>query len=137
MRIVVDANILFSFFKRDSFTRGFVFTHPEIELFVPEHLFEEIDEHKNEVIEKAKVNGSVFDLTINELRSLCNVVPIEDYQLKMVKARGLSPDPDDVDYFALALHLGCGIWSNDSSIRKQTEVLILRTEDVRRLFISN
>ena len=32
MRLVVDANILFSFFKKASFTRRFILTHPEIVL---------------------------------------------------------------------------------------------------------
>ncbi|GAI90273.1 unnamed protein product, partial [marine sediment metagenome] len=43
MKLVVDANILFSFFKKASFTRRFILSHPEIELFTPLYVFEELE----------------------------------------------------------------------------------------------
>jgi len=33
------------------------------------------------------------------------------------KAEQISPDPDDVLYFATALKLNCGIWSNDKELK--------------------
>jgi len=32
MKLVIDANVLFSFFKKDSFTRNLIISHPELEL---------------------------------------------------------------------------------------------------------
>jgi len=46
------------------------------------------------------------------------------------QARLISPDPDDIPYFACALRLGCGIWSNDAMLKNQSEVLILSTREI-------
>jgi predicted nucleic acid-binding protein len=134
MRLIVDANVIFSFFKRDSFTRGFIFTHPDLELFIPEFLFEEIDEYRDIIMKKARIDDNVYEMTVRELRSMCNTVPLDDYSKLMVKAKHLSPDPDDIDYFALAIHLNGSIWSNDLNLKKQKEILILTTEDIRKLY---
>jgi predicted nucleic acid-binding protein len=134
MRLIVDANVIFSFFKRDSFTRGFIFTHPELELFVPEYLFDEIDEYRDIIIKKARIDDNVYDTTVRELRSMCNTVSLDDYSMMMEKAKLLSPDPDDIDYFALALYLNGPIWSNDLHLQIQKEILILTTEDIRKLY---
>jgi len=67
MILVVDANILFSFFKKDSFTRRFILSHPEIELFTPVYVFDELEEHKEEVKSKAKIVDIVFELSKKEL----------------------------------------------------------------------
>ena len=33
-------------------------------------------------------------------------------------------------YFALALKLNCGLWSNDKELKKQSKVKILNTNEV-------
>lgn len=53
----------------------------------------------------------------------------------MSKARKISPDRKDVDYFALALKMKCSIWSNDKPIKnKQNEVKIYNTEELVKMF---
>jgi len=47
-------------------------------------------------------------------------------------AEKISPDPNDLMYFALALKLKCPIWSNDKELKKQNEVIIYSTEDLTR-----
>lgn len=48
----------------------------------------------------------------------------------MKKAKLLSPDPNDCPYFALALKLGCPIWSNDKRLKTQYNVKVYSTEDL-------
>ena len=46
------------------------------------------------------------------------------------KAKKISPDPDDVLYFALALRLRCAVWSNDKKLKEQKIVNILTSEEI-------
>ena len=77
MRLVVDTNILFSFFKKDSFTRRFILSHPEIELFTPLYVFNKLEEHKEKVKSKAMINDLVFVLSKKELLEYVTIMPLE------------------------------------------------------------
>lgn len=46
------------------------------------------------------------------------------------EASKISPDSDDVVYFALALKFDCSIWSNDKRLKEQPAVKILTTEEL-------
>lgn len=63
MKFVVDANVLFSFFKKESFTRNFILSHPEIRLYTPVYVFEELDEHRSEIKSKSMIGNEIFELT--------------------------------------------------------------------------
>jgi|LGVE01.1.fsa_nt_gb predicted nucleic acid-binding protein len=134
MRLVVDANILFSFFKKDSFTRGFILSHPEIELFTPLYVFDELEEHKEEIKSKAKIGDIVFELSKKELREYVTIVPLDEFKNFWEEAKQISPDPDDVEYLAVALSLDCAIWSNDKDLKKkQFRVVVVTTEELTKL----
>jgi len=135
MRLVVDANILFSFFKKASFTRRFILSHPEIELFTPLYVFEELEEHKEEVKSRARINDIVFELSKKELLEYVTIVPLDKFKKFWEEAKQTSPDPDDVEYLAAALSLGCAIWSNDRDLKeKQSRVVVVTTEELTKLF---
>jgi len=134
MKLVVDANILFSFFKKDSFTRRFILSHPEIELFTPMYVFDELEEHKDEVKFKAKIGDIIFELSKKELLEYVTIVPLEEFKKFWEEAKQTSPDPDDVPYLAVALSLGCAIWSNDKDLKEgQSRVVVVTTEDLTKL----
>ncbi len=48
-------------------------------------------------------------------------------------AEKISPDPDDVLYFATALKLDCGIWSNDKELKNQNHVKVYSTSDLIKM----
>src|SRR3989344_5942325 len=58
------------------------------------------------------------------------LVPKEEIELSMIEAEKISPDKKDVLYFALALKLKCGIWSNDKKLKTQNKVKVYSTEDL-------
>ncbi len=99
MRLVVDANILFSFFKKDSFTRRFILSHPEIELFTPLYVFEELEEHKEEVKSKARIDEKVFELSKKELSEYIIIVPLDEFKNFWEEAKQISPDSDELAKF--------------------------------------
>jgi predicted nucleic acid-binding protein len=40
------------------------------------------------------------------------------------------PDPDDIDFTALALKLDCPLWSNDKELKQQTVVKVFSTSEL-------
>ncbi|MFO7991901.1 MAG: PIN domain-containing protein [Thermoplasmata archaeon] len=130
MKLVIDANILFSFFKKRSFTRDFILSHPEIEYFTPIYVFEELDKHKDFIETKAKIEDKVYDLITRELKEYVEVVDLKEIQVKWDTAEEICPDPNDIPYFAVSLYIECPLWSNDKNLKDQDKVKVLNTEEL-------
>jgi predicted nucleic acid-binding protein len=60
-------------------------------------------------------------------------VPVDDFKKFWSTAEEISPDPDDVVYFAVALAHRCPIWTNDRALKNQRKVKILSTRDLAEL----
>ena len=67
------------------------------------------------------------------LKEIISIVPKEEYSLFLDDAKSISPDENDVMYFALALKLKCGIWSNDKKLKNQDKVPIYSTNELVKL----
>ncbi|HDL02422.1 MAG TPA: hypothetical protein ENH20_01145 [Candidatus Pacearchaeota archaeon] len=132
MKFVVDANVLFSFFWKDSFTKRLL-VGKYFELCAPEFSLEEIDRYKDEIMKKTKIDLEEFVELRRELILYVDFVSLNDYGKFLKEAVGFSSDEDDVDYFALALKLSVEIWSNDKLLRGQDVVGVLDTMDVVKL----
>ena len=52
---------------------------------------------------------------------------------KIPEAKEISPHLKDVEYFALALKLGCGIWSREKAFRDQSRVKVYSTGELLEL----
>jgi len=134
MRLVVDANVLFSFFKRTSATRHFILSHPEIEFFTPAYVLEELEGHEVEVKGKARIDDHILALTKQELQAYITIVPVVAFKDTWEEAKRISPDPDDAPYLAVALAIGCALWSNDKELKeKQSKVTVLSTAELLAL----
>ena len=44
------------------------------------------------------------------------------------------PDPKDIVYFALAIHLRCSIWTNEKKLKEQEEIRVYHTHELIKLF---
>jgi len=129
MKLVVDMNILFSFFKKYSFTRRLL-VNPGLELYSSEYALDEIKKYLDEIMLKSKIDIHVFELYRRILFWFVRFVPISEYKNFKSKAESITPDPNDTQYFALALSLKCPIWSNDKRLKKQKIVKIYSTDDL-------
>ena len=49
------------------------------------------------------------------------------------EAEKLTPDPDDMAYFALALKLNCSILSNDKKLKEQNKIEVYNTHELNKL----
>ena len=66
-----------------------------------------------------------------ELLEYVTVVPLDEFKDSWAEAKQISPDPDDVEYLAVALSLNCAIWSKDKDLKeKQSRVKVFSTSDL-------
>lgn len=104
MRLVVDANVAISAIIRDSVTRRLLF-HPALSLYSPAYLFDELEEHKDEIMKKAGLDTLQFKAFTTLLGRVITVVPSTAYAQYVEDARKVISDPDDLPYAALAIAL--------------------------------
>ncbi len=129
MKFVVDTNILYTFFWKDSLTHK-VLLRQDLELFAPEFALEEINLHKQDILKKTKISEEKFRELKTDLAIAVVFFSIEKYKDQFNSAKTISPDLNDIDFFALALKLELPIWSNDSLLKKQNAVSVFSTLDL-------
>ena len=61
------------------------------------------------------------------------IVPLEELFLYVEEAEKLTPDPDDMAYFALALKLSCAIWSNDKKLKDQNKIKVYNSHELSKI----
>ncbi|MBS3114265.1 hypothetical protein J4448_04125 [Candidatus Woesearchaeota archaeon] len=135
--IVVDASILFSFFKPESFTRNLLKSIylKGAKLIVPDFALDELYLLKQKICKFCGIGGLEFIISFALLSEIIDVVPRSEFKKFESKALKLLPGhTKDMPYFALALSAGCGIWSNEKRFKEQSEVDILSINDIKRLF---
>jgi len=126
MKLVVDTNILFSFFKELSLTRSILLS-PELELISPEVAISELKKYSEVIEKKSKVN---FYSELNNLEKIILFVSKKQYADFLLMAEKISPDPDDAEFFALCIKEKCALWSNDSLLKNQNRINVLSTQDL-------
>jgi len=138
MLFVVDTNVLFAFFSRKSFTRV-LFINVKVKgrcgFLAPLHALEELKKHKESILSKFSLKEEEFDKILEVLKALIEFIPEDEYKQFLPEAKAISPDPEDVPFFALALKFSCPIWSNDKRLKEQDKVLVLGTKEIAKLFL--
>lgn len=132
MELVVDTNILFSFFNERSRARQ-LSVSGEVILYSPTFALKELEEHKPDIMKDFLLNESQFEIIMKLLKTVVTFASEDKYSDMFARAKEISPDLDDVDFFALALKLDCAIWSDEEKLRRQSAVQVLTTEKVAKL----
>lgn len=114
MQAIIDANIIIAMLVKPGKPID-LFFDSRLSLFAPQLLFEELGKHKEEIMEKSKLNEEEF-LRFREM------------------AGDICPDPKDVVYFALALYLNCPVWSNEKKLKEQAKIEVFATHELMRAF---
>ncbi|MFA4702066.1 PIN domain-containing protein [Pyrococcus kukulkanii] len=134
LRLVVDTNVLFSIFKRDSGTRKIIYENIfYIELHSPIFAIWEMKEIKDEIIKKAKITEEEFYKILEEISEIVSLWPIEKYIDFLPIAEEITPDPDDIPFVALALKLNAYLWTNDKRLKEIKEIKVITTPELVRL----
>lgn len=131
MRLVVDTNILFSFFRENP-VRSVIINASALglKLYIPELALDELKTNQESVHKYAKINEEQFELMVSTLRSFVEVVPLELFSACKEQAQTVSPDPKDAPFFALALQLNAALWSNEPRLKRQAVVKVLSTKEL-------
>jgi predicted nucleic acid-binding protein len=128
MKCVVDTNILFSFFKKDSLTRKFLLSSNN---FISSSLaLTELKKYSSIIISKFSISEREFLIELNRLKKYVKFFPSHFYKEHLRLALSISPDKDDADFLALCIKMQFPLWSNDKELKKQDKVTILSTEDL-------
>jgi len=130
MRLIVDANILFSALIKDSSTAK-ILVDDKFKLYAPEFLFEEFAKYEDYILKKTNRTKENFEAFYNLLKQKILIIPKKEIGPYVNKAKEISPDPKDTVYLALSLAIDTIFWSNDkNSKEKQDLVKILTTEEI-------
>ena len=135
MRIVLDTNVLIAGLLKDSIVRN-ILLYKDIKFFLPEEAIEEINKHKDELIEKSGYCLTEFEEILNFLLKKIILVSKEMIKLQLEKAEYIMKDIDiaDSSFIATALSINAdGIWSFDKHFIKQKVVKIFYIEDIIKM----
>ena len=136
--LIVDASILFSFFKKDSIRRRLIEGLSEFgsRLICPEFAFKELSDKKERIKKFGKVNELGFAFLFSLLDRKIESFPKNSYNEFLPEANKISPHKElteDDPYFALALSLNCPIWSDEGAFKEQSRVKIFNTKELFEL----
>ena len=134
--LIIDANILFSFFRHDSARRYLIeeLLNRDCELISSDFVFEELLSDKQKVMKFAGIDDLEFSSLNSLLREEIKVLPEPEYKKFLSKAKEIAPHTKDIPYFALALSLNCAIWSDEKVFKKQSKVKVYSTSDLLKEF---
>lgn len=135
MFIVVDANRIFSALL----SKGRVFDIfllnsllKRFEFIAPEFLFLEIGRHLGEIVSRSRLSKEELGEVFEFLKEQVTAVPFNQFAGRAEAADKLAPHQKDVQYFALALSLGCAVWSDETAFKRQPKVTVFSTDEMLR-----
>ncbi|MDO8509110.1 MAG: PIN domain-containing protein [Nanoarchaeota archaeon] len=134
MNIVIDANILIAALLKNGKIRELIVNSPH-RLLVPDIHFQEIEEHKEELLEKSKLSAGEFATLISTLSNYFSIIESNKILFFLEEAEELigTIDKDDVPIIATALAYNCSIWSDDKHFLKQNKIKIFKTSDIMNM----
>lgn len=133
MDLVVDANVLFSALIKSGKTEDLMF-EPSLHLYAPGFLFDEFEKYKELITKKTKREEKDFGKLVDIFRKRITTAANEETEKFIKKAKKISPDKKDADYFALALKLKCSIWSDDKKLKNQDEIHVYSTSELLEIY---
>lgn len=129
MQIVIDTNVILAMLIRPGKPID-TFFNQRLQICAPALLFSEIENNKDEAMEKTRLDTEEFELLYNILKANTAVIPEGDFLGFRELAKEICPDPKDIVFFALALYLKCPIWSNEKKLKKQEVVIVYATHEL-------
>ena len=129
---MADANILIAAYLRDSTVRRVVLLS-DLQLLVPEFIFEELEKHLPELSRRAALSESRSTQLLERLRARFVTIPEElvssNLQAGLEAMRDI--DAKDAPYLAAALAVAAeGVWSDDPHMKRQHLVPCFTTAEL-------
>ncbi len=136
MKLVVDTNILVSFFKDNPVRKIIINANPSnLQLFSPKYALKELKQNMPDIIKYSKLSSKQVEFIINKgIGEFIILISSEEFEQYNKQAKQLFPHSKDDPFFALALKLDCPIWSNEPEFKQQSEIRIFSTREMIELF---
>ena len=132
MKLVLDTNVLLSFFWKGSLIKKLLGV--EHELYSPKFALEELIKHKPEILDKTHLTNEEFNEFLFKLQRVVNFIPLSKYSDSLKRALSLIPEHEkDADFLALALEIGASILSKDKKLKRQSVINIFDESDIPKL----
>jgi len=133
MNIVIDTNLFISALIKDSLTR-YLLTNLKHNFIFPEFEFNEIYNHKGEIVRKAGFSEKEFNTLVLRLIKYVKIIPSEVVKYKKEAEEIIRHiDKDDAVFIATALTFDTMVWSDDKHFKKQKKIKVLSTGEIIRL----
>lgn len=132
MQIIIDANIIMAMLIKPGLPIDLFFDH-RLSLYAPQLLFEELENNKEEIMEKSRLTLDQFDWLYIILRHNITIIPEEEFLRCREEAEKICPDPKDMVYFALALFFEAAIWTNEKKLKEQKRITVYATHELVEL----
>jgi predicted nucleic acid-binding protein len=132
MKLIIDANVLFSSLIKDSITAECIFKK-DLELCAPDFFIEEFMKYEELILAKTQRPKEKYIEILHCLHEIIQIMPEKEFSVFLSEAERISPDAKDVPYFALALKMKCPVWSNDRKLKEQKRVKVYSTEEIMGL----
>ncbi len=131
MRLVVDTNRIIAALVKDSVSRRIIL-HFDGELITIAFSKEELGDHMDEILKKAKISESELDMILEKLISKIVIIDDRIIESHMEEAKELmeKTDPSDVPFIAAALATSSPIWSDDKHFKKQDKIRVITTKEL-------
>ena len=130
MKLIADANILFSLAREDSVATAITERY-RIRLYSPDHALKELEKHRQELTEKTR---EPYLRILETLKKKTAFIEKRRYENHLKEAEKLLPDDqNDTPYIALAIKLQTAIWSNDKHLKTQDKIPVLTTRELLEL----
>ncbi len=136
MKILVDANRIIAALMKKSTTRD-ILLDEAFEFVTPDFTLSEIEEHRDELQQKANLKREEFDVLLALLFKRIILLPKSAYAHSIDECQEAIGDVDDVPYLAACLaSKSLGIWSHDPHLLKQKRVCVFTNIDLLKLLRS-
>ncbi len=129
MKIVVDTNILFSFFWKESITRKLIMNLQD-SLIAPEKAREELKKYSKEIIQKIKIDDKEFNNLLMELEKTIEFIEKKEYADMIENVKNTALDKEDYEFLALSYKNKCILWTNDIKLKNQQLVKVITTREL-------
>lgn len=139
MQIIIDSNVLFSALIKNSLTRKLILKYEGSFLF-PSFIFEEVEEHKQELLDKSGMNKEEFAKLLGIILEKVVVIPCEILSPFREKAFELVKDIDEDDLLFVACALAYPnsiIWSDDKHLKNIKYIKIINTKEIIKIIEKN
>ncbi len=139
--LVADSNILISALLKDHSINARLIKSGYFTVYFPEYGMKEVDSYQAYIkVKREKSSQSIsFEYAKRFLIKAVQIVPLDLYLPRMRDAFEIMKEIDEKEapFLALAMQMGCPIWSNDKHFQRQKAARVYTTRDLLGLINYN